>query len=123
MIYFVLNVSELNTEEAFTATITGNNDKKEDLFFELKEKLLFPDYFGNNWDALYDCLCDLNWINASKIILFHKEIPRIDDKLLAIYLNILNDAVKLWEKDSSKSLEVIFELKDLALITDILNKY
>lgn len=25
----------------------------------LKEKLNFPDYYGNNLDALYDCLTDL----------------------------------------------------------------
>lgn len=25
----------------------------------LKELLDFPDYYGNNLDALYDCLCDM----------------------------------------------------------------
>ena len=26
----------------------------------IKEALDFPDYYGENLDALYDCLCDLN---------------------------------------------------------------
>ena len=26
---------------------------------KLKEAFGFPDYYGKNWDALYDCLCDL----------------------------------------------------------------
>ena len=119
--HFVANINEINTEKAFAVTITGTNERKEDLINELKEKLLFPNYFGYNWDALYDCLCDLNWIKTSKIILIHKEIPKIDNKSLAIYLNILSDAIKLWEKDLSKSLEIVFGLKDKAIITDILN--
>jgi RNAse (barnase) inhibitor barstar len=33
---------------------------EEDLFRELARVLEFPDYFGHNWDAVSDCLGDLD---------------------------------------------------------------
>lgn len=121
MIHFVENINKINTDEAFVANILGANERKEDLLNEMKEKFLFPDYFGNNWDALYDCLCDLTWINASKIILIHKEIPITDDKSLKVYLNILNDTIESWKTDTTKNFEIYFELKDKTIIVDALN--
>jgi RNAse (barnase) inhibitor barstar len=37
----------------------GNAGSKEDFLARIAEKLEFPDWFGNNWDALNDCLTDL----------------------------------------------------------------
>ncbi|WP_026474901.1 barstar family protein [Alkaliflexus imshenetskii] len=120
MLRFVNNVkSDINTD-AFVAIITGINEQKEDLLNELKEKLLFPDYFGNNWDALYDCLCDLSWISKSKISLLHKDLPKIDNKSLVIYLNILVDAIATWEPNKNKIFEVIFEIKDEIKVKELL---
>jgi len=38
-------------------------------FTEIARKLAFPDYFGRNWDAVYDCLTDLNWLPAEGYVL------------------------------------------------------
>lgn len=46
MIKAVLNFSEAETEQ--------------DIHRILKETLDFPEYYGNNLDALYDCLTDLH---------------------------------------------------------------
>lgn len=35
-------------------------DRKE-LFDLFADRFAFPEYFGFNLDALYDCLCDLSW--------------------------------------------------------------
>lgn len=37
-------------------------DRKE-LFDLFADQFAFPEYFGFNLDALYDCLCDLSWHN------------------------------------------------------------
>ncbi|MGB7990847.1 MAG: barstar family protein [Candidatus Methylophosphatis roskildensis] len=34
---------------------------KDDLLAALAIALKLPEWFGHNWDALIDCLCDLSW--------------------------------------------------------------
>lgn len=34
---------------------------KDDLLTALAVALKLPEWFGHNWDALADCLCDLSW--------------------------------------------------------------
>ena len=47
--------------------LDGNNLKNRiDLFRDISSKLNFPNFFGNNWDALDECLCDLEWIDSKK---------------------------------------------------------
>jgi len=36
---------------------------KSDLLDRIAKSLRFPPHFGNNWDALNDCLSDLEWLN------------------------------------------------------------
>jgi RNAse (barnase) inhibitor barstar len=35
------------------------------LFSEMKIQFKLPDYFGQNWDALDECLADLEWLPAT----------------------------------------------------------
>lgn len=37
---------------------------KAGLLEEFKSRLDFPNYFGYNWDALADCLADLDWLRG-----------------------------------------------------------
>jgi hypothetical protein len=39
------------------------------LFDEMSAACQFPWYFGNNYAALAECLGDLDWLNASRIVL------------------------------------------------------
>jgi RNAse (barnase) inhibitor barstar len=41
----------------------------EELLARLAEALRFPDYFGQNWDAVDDCLCDMEWLPATGYVL------------------------------------------------------
>ncbi len=40
------------------------------LFTEIADAFHFPDYFGHNWDALDECLADLDWIPSDNYVLF-----------------------------------------------------
>lgn len=41
----------------------------EDFFCEISASFQFPAYFGENWNALNDCLGDLDWLHFSKIMI------------------------------------------------------
>lgn len=43
-------------------------ETKEKAHAYLKEKLNFPEYYGGNLDALYDCLCELSDV---KLVILH----------------------------------------------------
>jgi RNAse (barnase) inhibitor barstar len=72
---------------------TGRLRHKQDLLRALASGLKFPDYFGWNWDALDECLCDLSWLNApAGVVLLHKYLPLVNKEQRQIYFDILRHA-------------------------------
>lgn len=41
----------------------------------LKEALNFPDYYGKNLDALYDCLCEIG-VETEIVLINSEEVPK-----------------------------------------------
>lgn len=68
-----------------TAESHGPITSAEALFSKLAQALQFPDYFGHNWDALVDCLGDVE-----------------DDVVLLIY-----DAAVLWREAPEVATELV----------------
>src|SRR5678816_2886925 len=58
-------------------TISKSIEGKEQLLKRLAQGLSFPEYFGENWDALIDCLSDLTWSQATEAIIDHSGIPQL----------------------------------------------
>lgn len=52
----------------------------QELFAVVATAMRFPDYFGSNWDALDECLGDMDWLPADG------------------YLLVLRDAAKGWSQ-------------------------
>jgi RNAse (barnase) inhibitor barstar len=78
------------------------------LLDEVAKSLNFPAYFGENWNALFDCLRDFNWIEEERICLIHKEVPSIEIEDLKVYLEILRDAVNDWKDGEDHEFFVLF---------------
>ena len=67
--------------------LDGNGIERADTLFErVAEAMSFPSYFGGNWDALDECLRDLDaWIDAEGFVLVidHADDPWASAPLIA----------------------------------------
>ena len=72
---------------------------KRGLLSAMASQLCFPPYFGSNWDALYDCLCDLSWVKARDIVIvFHNAdlILRRKPTEWECFGEVIREAVAAW---------------------------
>jgi hypothetical protein len=83
----------------FDADLTGCHDK-QGLLERLARAMSFPDWFGANWDAWFDCLTDLGWHAPAQgyvLVLrrglgMQRTAPETFDTALAI----VEDAARVW---------------------------
>ena len=69
------------------------------LFAEFARALEFPDYFGHNWDALEECLADLEWLPAKGYILLITDAAHVlldDEEEYETFLEVLRDTGEAW---------------------------
>ena len=69
------------------------------LFAEFAKVMELPEYFGHNWDALEECLADLEWMPAKGYVLLLTDAEQIlpqDEEEYATLLEVLSDAGEAW---------------------------
>jgi Barstar (barnase inhibitor) len=90
------------------ARIPATVSDVDELLRVVARELQFPDYFGNNWDALQDCLRDLSWLSDSKVVLYHEGLPRdLGEADIATYLEILLTTVREREMEETCERELV----------------
>src|SRR5215212_1935797 len=89
--------------------IEGKNiTRKEQLLNHVATALHFPKDFGHNWDALEECLTDMEWADADVVFYDH-----IDGLLAAhpdqfeTFVEICRDAVASWKEDDKAMLVLL----------------
>ena len=91
--------------------IDGKNiARKEQLLNHAATAMHFPDNFGHNWDALEECLTDLEWVDGDGYVIYYDHI----DGLLGAHpdqfetlVEILRDAVASWKEDGEAMVAVL----------------
>jgi RNAse (barnase) inhibitor barstar len=51
--------------------------------------LRFPEWFGNNWDALYDCLTDLSWLDGNGWVLIFENAKGFAERKSRLFENAI----------------------------------
>jgi hypothetical protein len=87
--------------------------RQASLFDEMAAALQFPYYFGENWDAVDECLADLEWLPADAYVLCFSEAGRLmADEAPAQRLqlfNVLQTAAREWSGRTGKIFHVLFQ--------------
>lgn len=83
--------------------LRGNKmTKVGSLFDEVSAALQFPYYFGENWNAFDECICDLAWIPADiyTLIVIHSEALLSEDseEQLDAFISTLQRAGDEWQR-------------------------
>jgi RNAse (barnase) inhibitor barstar len=70
------------------------------LYDEFAAALQFPDYFGENWDALDECLADLEWLPAAGYVLLIPNVVEVlsqePEKQFATFVSVLSGICEEW---------------------------
>ena len=83
--------------------------------------LRFPDYFGHNWDAFYDCLLDLKHDDGEGTLLVLRDASGFagaEPEEFAAAVGTLADAADYW-KGKNRVLLVVVELDAPALAPEL----
>ena len=70
---------------------------KQTLLTELAQVLSFPEYFGHNWDAAWDCLTELSFEKGPIILELDLTGKSVDEHELAIFTELLDEASEYWQ--------------------------
>jgi len=62
----------------------------------LARGLAFPAWFGNNWDALEDCLGDLSWRKGDAHVLVLRNWQKMSPDDLGVLIDVLRSSAEFW---------------------------
>ena len=87
---------------AFFHVESRNINRKDQLLKHVASALRFPNHFGDNWDALEECLTDLEWIDGEGYVIYFDHIDAFleahPDQFETL-VEILRDSVTSWKED------------------------
>ncbi|HJS39740.1 MAG TPA: barstar family protein [Burkholderiales bacterium] len=71
-------------------------EDKEALLGVLAQALGFPDWFGGNWDALEDCLCDLSWRRGDGHVIVLRGGDGLGADDVGVLIDVLATSAAYW---------------------------
>jgi hypothetical protein len=74
---------------------------KAALLESIAKALDFPDWFGENWDALEDCLTDLSWREAAGYVLVFEGIGALPADERGTLIDVLASTAQFWAEQGT----------------------
>lgn len=97
-------ISQLENGLKSTIYVIDSNKCKnrKRIWRSISEIMNFPEYFGHNWDALIDCLTDLEWLQEKGWVLVFTNTKSLfskhKSKLLSVLIDVLNIVGNEWSE-------------------------
>lgn len=86
---------------SYISYIRGSRCQTEEAFFyEISASFQFPWYFGENWAALDECMCDLDWLKFESIVIAIDDFQMMfceDASLQTLLVKYLTIMVDYWK--------------------------
>lgn len=97
-------------KNSFVGSVNGLHcTTKNEALVEIGRVFSFPEYYGKNLDALYDCLTDLSWLQYDKVffIINNKEDFLKNEPLetRTNFLELLNDVKEEWTNSNEEDVK------------------
>lgn len=83
---------------------------KEQLLSAVAKEMNFPDYFGMNWDALHECLRDMEWLPAKGYVLFVRNgelFWQRANRVAGTFVEIWSSSAEEWSREG-KPFHLVF---------------
>src|ERR1700693_2953444 len=98
---FAWSIQQTPGRQAIVRVIRGSKSQSAAALVDaLGAALQFPDYSGENWDALLECLIDLEWLQGDAyLVVFtdsHLLLDCVPMEQLASLLEVLENAAQDW---------------------------
>ena len=85
-------------------------EKKEQFLNHAAVAMKFPSHFGNNWDAFYDCLTDLDWVETEGYLIYFDHTDAFashHESQLETVIELFQDAVDYWKGEGKPMMVVL----------------
>ena len=79
----------------------------------------FPDWFGENWDALEDCLTDLSWRQAQGHVLVFEGFQFLPADDVGVLIDVLASAAEFWAGLGKPFFAVFVDPERVLLLADL----
>ena len=79
----------------------------------------FPDWFGENWDALEDCLTDLSWRQAQGHVLVFEGFRFLPADDVGVLMDVLASAAEFWAGQGKPFFAVFIDPARLLVLADL----
>jgi RNAse (barnase) inhibitor barstar len=93
--------------------------EKTALLRAISSQLGFPDWFGENWDALEDCLTDLSWREAQGHVLVFEGFQFLPGDELGVLIDVLISAAEFWAGQSKPFFAVFIDPERVLMLADL----
>ena len=94
-------------------------EEKKALLRALGAALGFPDWFGQNWDALEDCLTDLSWREARGHVIALEGFKSLPADDLGVLIDVLVTAAGFWAEGGKPFFAVFIDPDGALMMADL----